>query len=114
MFNFLDKIIDKFKTEDRVLVIDNNDIGKITMNFDLFNSLLSSILSNYDFFKNSELEIDIINETEYRLYIITKNNINHLSDKKLSIIKNKIISSFKSCGLILRNVIIVHEDILKE
>ncbi|SRR6056297_1897847 len=114
MFEFLDKIISKFKTEDRVLVLDDNKLGKVTIDYDLFHSLLSSLLKNYDFFKNAELEIDVINDTEYRLYIIVKNNISHLSDKKLSVIKNKIISSFKSCGLILRNVIIVNEDILKE
>lgn len=114
MFDFLDKIINKFKTEDRVLVLDDNSLGKITMEFDLFYSLLSTLLKDYDFFKNAELEIDIINDTEYRLYIIAKNKISHLSEKKLSVIKNKIISSFKSCGLVLRNVVIVHEDILKE
>ncbi|MDZ7672699.1 MAG: hypothetical protein U5K53_07705 [Halanaerobiales bacterium] len=114
MFEFLDKIINKFKTESRVLLVDDNSMGKITIEFELFYTLLERLLKDYDFFDNAEIEIDQIKETEYRLYIIVKKEINHLSDKKLSIIKNKIISSFKSCGLILRNVVIVHKDILKE
>ena len=116
MINFFDKLIKKITVNQKVIILDKNDNGKITMKFDIFYDLLNYILIDYPIFDEAEIEFDEINKKEnlYRLFIITKNSLKNLSDNKLKIIKKKIMSSFQENGFNLINVVITSEESLKE
>src|SRR6056297_3093829 len=112
MLNFIDKLLKKVNISNKKIVIDSNDRGTITMQFEILHSILAYILKDYTIFENADIEFDEVNEDRnlYRLFIVVKSSLKDMSENKLSIIKKKVKAAFKENGFNLINVIITSEE----
>lgn len=116
MLNFIDKLLKKANIRNKNILIDSNDRGTITMEYEILHSILAYILKDYTIFENADIEFDEVNKDKnlYRLFIIAKSSLKEMSENKLGIIKKKIMNAFKENGFNLINVIITSEENLEE
>lgn len=116
MLKFLDKLIKRFKNNQKEIILESNEMGKITMKYDILYSILDDLLYKYPIFEDAEIDFDLIDDKKnlYRLYIIIKGSLKDISENRLKILKNNIIASFKKCGFPLINVIITSEESIRE
>ena len=113
MINFIEKLIKKLKPKQKDIVIDQNNMGIITMKAAILHNILDYILFDYPVFKDAEIEFDEVDKEKnlYRLFIISKNSLKNMSENKLRVLKKKIMSAFKENGFNLINVIITSDPI---
>ena len=57
MINFIEKLIKKLKPKQKDIVIDQNNMGIITMKAAILHNILDYILFDYPVFEDAEIEV---------------------------------------------------------
>src|SRR6056297_340233 len=114
MSNILKRFIKKHINKRKSIILTSNDYGTVTVSYDILHSLLFFVLKDYKALQDSDIEFIRLKDNQFKLFIISSHNLDSISDNKISVIKKKIISSFKNYDFLIKNVLIISEEKLKE
>jgi len=114
MSNILKRFIKKHINKRKSIILTSNDYGTVTVSYDILHSLLFFVLKDYKALQDSDIEFIKLKDNQFKLFIISSHNLDSISDNKISVIKKKIISSFKNYDFLIKNVLIISEEKLKE
>ena len=114
MANILKRFIKKYINKHKSIILSSSEHGTVTVKYDILHSLLFFVLKDCKVLQDSDIEFIKQKDNQFKLFIISSHNLDNISDNKISIIKKKIISSFENCGFLIKNVLVISEEKLKE